>query len=73
MQEKHGRLDLLFRTDEFRSYLQVADKFPGDAVVIGARELDVGVARTRSLGAQGDVVFVGTVFAIVVAVARLPA
>ena len=53
--------------------MQVAEQFFGDALPVGAGELSVGVARFGPFGAEGDVVLVGTVFAVVVTVANLPA
>lgn len=51
---------------------QVADHLAFDAVAVGAGELRVGIAGLGPFGAEGDVVLVGSVFAVVVAVADLP-
>ena len=55
-----------------RTYVEIAEEFFGDAVVVGARVLGVGIARSRYFSAECDVVLIGAVLAVVVTVADLP-
>lgn len=56
----------------FAIVLQVADKFFGNTVAVGAGKLRVRIARLRALRAESDVVLIRTILAIVVAIANLP-
>lgn len=56
----------------FAVVLQVANQFFVHAVMIGASELIVGIARLGSFSAKGHVILVRSVLAVVVAVAYLP-
>lgn len=53
--------------------VQVTQKLPGYATAVGASELSVWIAGFRSFGAQGHVILVRAVLAVIMAVADLPA
>ncbi len=55
------------------AHLEIAELGLVDALAVGAGELAENVARLGPVGAQRDVVLVGAVLAVVVAVADLPA